>query len=100
MERTDPDLFYTGRIDIVRNGNSFDFCLSTLEIGTDLLMGSAELIDSSTIQLTLYGTTYTCIWPDSEHMYITCSEVHQGMDSATLDETTNGRNYVYSKEFN
>lgn len=97
---TDPDLFVTGRIDIIRKGNSFDFCLGTLEMDFDLLTGSAELIDSSTIQLTSYGITYTCTWSDSEHMYVTCSEVYQGMDGATLDATTNGRNYVYSKEFN
>ena len=66
----------------------------------DLITGKAELIDSSTIQLTSYGITYTCTWSDSEHMYVTCSEVYQGMDGATLDATTNGRNYVYSKEFN
>lgn len=97
---TDPDLFVTGRIDIVRNGKSFDFCLGTLEMDCDLITGKAELIDSSTIQLTSYGITYTCTWSDSEHMYVTCSEVYQGMDGATLDATTNGRNYVYSKEFN
>ena len=97
---TDTGLNYTGRIEISRTGDSFDFCLDTLEMDYDLITGSAELIDSSTIQLTSYGITYTCTWTDSEHMYVTCSEVYTGMDGAVLDDTTNGHNYIYADEFN
>lgn len=96
---TDSNLDVTGRIELRRTGTTFDFCLDTLETGYDLLTGSAEIVDSNTIQITTYGITITCTWSDSEHMYVTCSDVYQGMDGALMDDTTNGRNYVYSTEF-
>lgn len=97
---TDPNLSVTGWIDIQRTGNTFDFRLLTLETEYDLITGSAEMIDNHTIQLELDNMTITCTWSDSDHMYVNCSEVYQGMDAALLDETINGHNYEYSAEFN
>ena len=96
---TDPDLDFTGRIEIYQTGNTADFCLDALEMSYDLITGSAEIINSNTIQINVYGSIITCTWSDSEHMYVTNSDVYEGMDGAVIDATTNGRNYVYSVEF-
>ena len=96
---TDPNLDFTGRIEIYQTGNTADFCLDALEMSYDLITGSAEIINSNTIQINSYGSIITCTWSDSEHMYVTNSEVYEGMDGAVIDATTNGRNYVYSVEF-
>ncbi len=96
---TDSNLDFTGRIEIYQTGNTADFCLDTLEMGYDLITGSAEIINSNTIQINVYGSIITCTWSDSEHMYVTNSDVYEGMDGAVIDATTNGRNYVYSVEF-
>lgn len=96
---TDSDLFHTGRIEIYRTGNTADFTLGALQMNYDLITGSAEIINSNTIQINSYGAIITCTWSDSKHMYVTNSDVYEGMDGAALDDTTNGRNYVYSVEF-
>ena len=97
---TNSDLDVTGRISIYQTGNSCDFVLDTLEMGYTLLSGSGKIVSSNTIQIEVYGMTITCTWSDSEDMYVTCSAIDQGMDAATLDNTINGRNYVYAAEFN
>ena len=99
---TDPNLYYSGRIEINRTGNTADFRLDVLnyDFNYDLITGSAEVINSNTIQINSYGSIITCTWSDSEHMYVTNSYVYEGMDGAVIDDTTNGRNYIYSVEFN
>lgn len=97
---TNSDLDATGRISIYQTGNGCDFSLDTLELGYVLLSGSGKMISNNTMQIDAYGITITCTWSDSEHMYVTCSAINQGMDAATLDDTINGRNYVYATEFN
>lgn len=97
---TNADLDATGRISIYQTGNGCDFSLDTLELGYVLLSGSGKMISNNTMQIDAYGITITCTWSDSEHMYVTCSAINQGMDAATLDDTINGRNYVYATEFN
>lgn len=96
---TNSDLDVTGRIAIYQTENGCDFSLDTLELGYVLLSGSGKLISSNTMQIEAYGITITCTWSDSEHMYVTCSAINQGMDAGTLDCTINGRNYAYSDEF-
>lgn len=97
---TNSDLDVTGRISIHQTGNSCDFVLDTLETGNNLISESGKIVSSNTIQIEADGMIITCTWSDSKNMYVTCSAINQGMDAATLDNTINGRNYVYAAEFN
>lgn len=97
---TNSDLDVTGRISVHQTGNGCEFVLDTLETGNTLISGSGKIVSSNTIQIEAYDMIITCTWSDSENMYVTCSAINQGMDAATLDNTINGRNYVYATEFN
>ncbi|MBA2214180.1 YARHG domain-containing protein [Sellimonas intestinalis] len=90
---------FTGRIEIYKVGNSYSFALDTLEMTYDLITGTAEVIDSNTLQITSYGLTITCTWSDSEHMYVTSSGEIGGTDAAPMEDSVRNKNYIYSVEF-
>ena len=92
---------FTGRFDITNiTESTLTFTLGTLDGPTEVMTEQAQIIDSSTAQITTYGFTITFSWSDAENMYVTNSGEISGMESATIDEATNGRSYTRPLEFN
>ena len=92
---------FTGRFDITNiTESTLTFTLGTLDGPTEVMTEQAQIIDSSTAQITTYGFTITFSWSDEENMYVTNSGEISGMESATIDEVTNGRSYTRPLEFN
>ena len=92
---------FTGRFDITNiTESTLIFTLGTLDGPMEVMTEQAQIIDSSTAQITTYGFTITFSWSDAENMYVTNSGEISGMESATIDEVTNGRSYTRPLEFN
>lgn len=92
---------YTGKIEIVHVGeDTITFSLGILEQPQYILTEEAQIINSNTAQIDLYGFVITFTWTDGENVYVTHQGELTGMDSGTITDITNNQGYVRPYEFN
>lgn len=92
---------YTGRVDISEiSSEGFNFSLGTLELSYSFITEYAQIIDSNTAQITIYGVTLTFSWTDAENMTISRSGEFTGMDAGPMGDITNNQTYTRPLEFN
>lgn len=90
----------TGKVEVLKiGGDTITFSLGTLE-GAVIFTEEAQIINSNTVQLDLYGFIITLTWSDAEHMFVTNEGELSGMDSWTITTLTDERPYIRMYEFN
>lgn len=91
----------TGKVEVLSiNEDTITFSLGILEGSAAILTENAQIINSNTAQIDLYGFIITFAWSDAEHMFITNQGEISGMDSGVIFPITDGRGYVRPLEFN
>lgn len=92
---------YTGRVDISEiSSEGFNFSLGTLELSYSFITEYAQIIDSNTAQITIYGVTLTFCWTDAETMTISRNGEFTGMDAGPMGDITDNQTYTRPLEFN
>lgn len=66
----------------------------------EVMTEQAQIIDRRTVQKATHGFAIIFSWSNAENMYVTNSGEISGMESATIDEATNGQSYINLKSVN